>query len=142
MIFVARSVGNNRTLLKVSAESDKVQRIALSNDLIQQAAAIIDGKDYSKRMSTEVMSTCKIGVTGTIGSGKSLVGRILSEQNIPVLDVDDVVHGLLDSSKEVQSAIASRFGDDVLIADDHVEHVLTEADSARSYFKTKVTDAI
>lgn len=44
MIFVARSVGNNRTLLKASAESDKVQKIALSNDLIQQAAAIIDGK--------------------------------------------------------------------------------------------------
>jgi dephospho-CoA kinase len=77
------------------------------------------GKDYSKRMSTEVMSTCKIGVTGTIGSGKSLVGRILSEQNIPVLDVDDVVHELLDSSKEMQSAIAKRFGDDVLIADGH-----------------------
>jgi dephospho-CoA kinase len=61
------------------------------------------------------MRTCKIGVTGTIGSGKSLVGRILAEQNIPVLDVDDVVHSLLDSSQEVQAAIAKRFGEDVLI---------------------------
>ena len=68
-------------------------------------------------MSTEVMRTCKLGVTGTIGSGKSLVGRILAEQNIPVLDVDDVVHSLLDTSKEVQTAIAKRFGDDVLIDD-------------------------
>jgi dephospho-CoA kinase len=74
-------------------------------------------KDYSEPMSTEVMRTCKIGVTGTIGSGKSLVGRILAEQNIPVLDVDDVVHNLLDTSKEVQTAIAKRFGDDVLMDD-------------------------
>lgn len=68
-------------------------------------------------MSTELMTTCKIGVTGTIGSGKSLVGRILAEHNIPVLDVDDVVHRLLDTDKEVQDAIAKRFGADVLIAD-------------------------
>lgn len=49
-------------------------------------------------------------MTGTIGSGKSLVGRFLTEQNIPVLDVDDVVHILLDSDTKVQSRIRERFG--------------------------------
>jgi dephospho-CoA kinase len=82
-------------------------------------------------MSTEVMRTCKIGVTGTIGSGKSLVGRILAEQNIPVLDVDDVVHSLLDSSKEVQTAIAKRFGDAVLVDDDSREGGGKRVDRAR-----------
>jgi hypothetical protein len=44
IIFIAKSLGNNRTLLKACADSDRVQKIALSNDLIEQAAAIIDGK--------------------------------------------------------------------------------------------------
>ncbi len=44
IIFVAKSLGNNRTLLKACADSDRPQKITLSNELIQQAAAIIDGK--------------------------------------------------------------------------------------------------
>jgi hypothetical protein len=44
IIFIVKSLGNGRTLLKACADSDRVQKIALSNDLIQQAAAIIDGK--------------------------------------------------------------------------------------------------
>jgi hypothetical protein len=44
IIFIVKSLGNNRTLLKACADSDRAQKIALSNDLIEQAAAIIDGK--------------------------------------------------------------------------------------------------
>lgn len=44
IVFVAKSVGSNRTMLKASAESDRAQKVALVNDLITQAAAIIDGK--------------------------------------------------------------------------------------------------
>ena len=51
-----------------------------------------------------------LGITGTIGSGKSLVGEILQEKNIPVLDSDKVVHLLLDSDDEVRKAIEKRFG--------------------------------
>ena len=63
----------------------------------------------------EQKDTFKIGITGTIGSGKSMVGRILSGQNIPVLDVDNVVHVLLDRDMTVQSQIQQRFGKEYLI---------------------------
>ena len=36
----------------------------------------------------------KLGITGTIGSGKSLVGQYLELKGIPVLDTDAVVHRL------------------------------------------------
>lgn len=50
-----------------------------------------------------------IGITGTIGSGKSLVGNILQEKNIPVIDTDQIVHKLLTSETEVRSAVIERF---------------------------------
>jgi dephospho-CoA kinase len=55
-----------------------------------------------------------LGITGTIGSGKSLVGEILQEENIPVLDSDKVVHLLLDGDQEVRQAIEKRFGQSVV----------------------------
>ncbi len=55
-----------------------------------------------------------LGITGTIGSGKSLVGKLLEEENIPVLDSDKVVHLLLDSDPAVINAIEKRFGRSVL----------------------------
>lgn len=63
---------------------------------------------------TSDMSTCRIGITGTIGSGKSLVGKILSEHDVPILDVDDVVHILLDTDKSVQRQIRKSFGGEYL----------------------------
>jgi hypothetical protein len=44
LVFIVKPTGNNRTILKASADSDRAQKIALANDLIVQAAAIIDGK--------------------------------------------------------------------------------------------------
>lgn len=55
-----------------------------------------------------------IGITGTIGSGKSTVGKIVSEESIPVIDTDHIVHNLLSSDTAVISAIRDRFGTDVL----------------------------
>jgi len=60
-------------------------------------------------------SLIRIGITGTIGSGKSTVGKILEELGVPVIDTDKVVHQILDSDQKVQGLIASRFGKDVLI---------------------------
>ena len=67
-------------------------------------------------MSQQISDKCRIGVTGTIGSGKSLVGKILKSHSIPVLDVDDVVHILLGSDTQVQAQISERFGNEFLIS--------------------------
>jgi dephospho-CoA kinase len=68
-----------------------------------------DGSGEQKKQSA-----CRIGVTGTIGSGKSEVGKILTGQGIPVLDVDKVVHVLLDSDSDVQKKIREHFGSEFL----------------------------
>jgi hypothetical protein len=44
VIIVVRSIGNNRTILKASIEPERSQRLALLNDLMNQTAAIINGK--------------------------------------------------------------------------------------------------
>jgi dephospho-CoA kinase len=57
-----------------------------------------------------------IGITGTIGSGKSTVGTILKELSIPVIDSDEIVHNLLATSAEVQDLVVERFGPGVIIS--------------------------
>ena len=55
-----------------------------------------------------------LGVTGTIGSGKSLVGKCLVECGVPILDSDAVVHLLFAESNNVISQIGSTFGPSVI----------------------------
>jgi dephospho-CoA kinase len=50
-----------------------------------------------------------ISITGTIGAGKSLVGQILEELGIPVIDTDKIVHELLASDKAVKEQIKIDF---------------------------------
>ncbi len=54
-----------------------------------------------------------IGITGTIGSGKSTVGGILAALAVPVIDTDHIVHDLLTHPGPVREAVAERFGDEV-----------------------------
>jgi dephospho-CoA kinase len=51
-----------------------------------------------------------VAITGSIGSGKSLVGDILQKRGYRVIDTDAVVHHLFENSKELKSAILERFG--------------------------------
>ncbi|MBK9141331.1 MAG: dephospho-CoA kinase [Candidatus Melainabacteria bacterium] len=54
-----------------------------------------------------------IGVTGSIGSGKSTVGAILTDLEVPVIDTDRIVHDLLEGDHAVIAAITDRFGKDI-----------------------------
>lgn len=56
-----------------------------------------------------------IGITGTIGSGKSAVGKIVESLGIPVLDSDQIVHELLANDPEVQKLIIEKFGNSVIL---------------------------
>lgn len=51
-----------------------------------------------------------LGITGTISSGKSLVGKILGERGVPVFDSDLIVHDLLTLDTETRAAVIERFG--------------------------------
>ena len=57
-----------------------------------------------------------IGITGTIGSGKSTVGSILEELGVPVIDTDTITHEVQNSEK-VKRAVVERFGKAVLTDD-------------------------
>jgi dephospho-CoA kinase len=51
-----------------------------------------------------------IAITGNIGAGKSLVGDLLKKRGFTVIDTDDVVHELFETSPEMRQAIVARFG--------------------------------
>jgi len=55
-----------------------------------------------------------IGITGTIGSGKSAVGNILEDIGIPVIDSDKVVHELFATNVTLKDRLVSEFGPSVL----------------------------
>lgn len=55
----------------------------------------------------------RIGITGGIGAGKSLVGHHLAEQGHPVIDADAVVHALYDDPA-VLNQVATLLGSGVI----------------------------
>ncbi len=52
----------------------------------------------------------KLGITGTIASGKSWVGQVLSEAGVAVLDTDQVVKSLYQTDSELLNALRETFG--------------------------------
>ncbi len=58
-----------------------------------------------------------IGITGTISSGKSLVGMLLGKKGIPVFDSDLIVHELLSSDTPTRKAVVERFGQNIVDAE-------------------------
>jgi dephospho-CoA kinase len=63
------------------------------------------------------MSKYAIGLTGIIGSGKSLVADYFAELGIDIVDTDKIAHGLTVSDGAGISLISHEFGVDVLLED-------------------------
>jgi dephospho-CoA kinase len=53
----------------------------------------------------------RIGITGNIACGKSLVSSMLADMGAEVIDADHVAHELMQPGSEVVSSIAETFGD-------------------------------
>ncbi len=58
----------------------------------------------------------QIGLTGSIGSGKSTVAKLLLEQNIPVLDADAIAREV-SGSRAVLLEVANTFGTEFVLED-------------------------
>ena len=56
----------------------------------------------------------KIGITGSIGAGKSFMGRLLRARNFLVLDADCKVHELYRDSAGLRAEMAAYFGEECL----------------------------
>ncbi len=58
-----------------------------------------------------------VGITGGIGSGKSVVSRILRLKGYEVYDCDSQAKSMMDSSERILSGIRSFFGDEAFNTD-------------------------
>jgi dephospho-CoA kinase len=68
----------------------------------------------------------KIGVTGGIGSGKSLVCKVFSSLGIPVYYADDEAKTISDSHPEIRTTLISWFGNDIYADDVLNRHMLAD----------------
>lgn len=74
-----------------------------------------------------------VGVTGGIGSGKSSVAAALADHGWPVVDADAVAREVVAPGEPALTALADRFGADVLAEDG----TLDRAELARRAFATE-----
>jgi dephospho-CoA kinase len=63
----------------------------------------------------------KVALTGGIATGKSYVLEHFRRRGVPCLDADSLAHGVTAPGTEATTAIAARFGADVLAADGSVD---------------------
>jgi dephospho-CoA kinase len=57
------------------------------------------------------MKTIQIGITGGIGSGKSMICRILAIFGVPIYEADSRAKALMQSDTELMAAIKTAFGE-------------------------------
>lgn len=63
----------------------------------------------------------RVGLTGGIACGKTVVRRLLAERGAYTIDADSIVHELLGPDTELSRQIAEHFGTDVLARDGSVD---------------------
>lgn len=63
----------------------------------------------------------RVGLTGGIASGKSLVARLFADLGVPVIDTDQVAREVVEPGQPALAAIAERFGPDILQPDGRLD---------------------
>lgn len=78
----------------------------------------------------------RIGLTGGIGSGKSTACRIFSDLGVPVIDADQIAHGISAKGQPAYQAIILAFGQEVIRSDGELDRskireIIFDDDTAR-----------
>lgn len=58
-----------------------------------------------------------VGLTGGIGSGKTLISNRLSEHGVPIIDTDIIAREIVMPGEPTLKRLAERFGEEVLLSD-------------------------
>ena len=61
-----------------------------------------------------------IGLTGGIGSGKSVVGNFFTELGIDVIDADLISRNILDTNKKARKLFVKSFGNEFILSLIHI----------------------
>ena len=72
-------------------------------------------------MSVSETRPYRVGLTGSIASGKSTVARRLKDRGIPVIDLDKVGHEVLRKRHEAFEPVVAAFGADILGTDGEID---------------------
>lgn len=70
---------------------------------------------------TAVLPPYRVGLTGSIASGKSTVAKRLKDQGIPVIDLDKVGHEVLRRRHEAFEPVVAEFGEGILGPDGEID---------------------
>ena len=60
----------------------------------------------------QIDKTLKIGITGGIGSGKSVISRILKTMGHPIYDSDSWAKKLMNENTEIRNSLTLKFGEE------------------------------
>src|SRR5690625_4677171 len=86
--------------------------------------------------------TLIIGLTGSIGTGKSTIANRFKELNIPVVDADLVARQVVEPGETAYKQIVETFGEDILQSDNTLDRKALGAVVFQDNEKRKKLNAI
>jgi dephospho-CoA kinase len=67
------------------------------------------------------MSMQRIGITGGIASGKSVIAATLRDLDFPVIDADSLAHQLIEPDQPAYAEVVREFGNSILDSAQHID---------------------
>ena len=83
-----------------------------------------------------------VGLTGGIGSGKSVVGNFFTELGIDVIDADHVSKNILDENKSAKKLFVEHFGDKFIDKNNNIDRALLRDEIFKDENKKEALESI
>ena len=83
-----------------------------------------------------------VGLTGGIGSGKSVAGKYFNELGIDVIDADDISRSILDDNHKARDLFLKNFGDKFLDNQNKINRQLLRNDIFKNPDKKDILESI
>ncbi len=83
-----------------------------------------------------------VGLTGGIGSGKSVVGNLFTELGIDVIDADHVSKNILDENKSAKKLFVEHFGNKFIDKNNNIDRALLRDEIFKDENKKEALESI